>query len=275
MNLRTFFFIQVLSNSHNIDRLKWLFNYLFINYGNVMIKVKRLLCDIDDGQKVCEEYNKQGNKQSTMLISNLVWPHLLFNMDLLKEIKLHPALTETTEAFTEHYKKKFQKRSLMYLPLFGTVELLDKTQEVTRSITVNPLQASILLIFNSKDDTNLKELTESFGISEDNLLKYLQPLLKDLLIMNGKALRLKEDGRDPAASVEFGESSSSPFSISYIIPITPALSPEIESNVSNELTSAHITTLESYVMRVLKQKLVLDYNNIKKEVERMVNHKFK
>jgi len=55
------------------------------------------------------------------------------------------------------------------LPLFGTVEMLERTQGLARSIHINPLQASILLIFNEKDTISINELKQLFNVSEENI----------------------------------------------------------------------------------------------------------
>ena len=168
MNIRTFFFIQLLNERENMPRLRWLFEYLHQNYGNTLSKVKKLLKDIEEGEAIWSDFKEQNNwKWSITLISNLVWPHLLFNMSLMKDIKIHPELLSTNEKFEELYMSKFKHRQIMFLPLFGNVEVLERTQGVARIINVNPLQASILLLFNKSESWDIKNVITKLGIDSD------------------------------------------------------------------------------------------------------------
>jgi len=69
------------------------------------VKLNKLLKEVGDGEKIWEEYNENSHKISMKLISNHIWPHLLFDTILLQEIKLHPELNCFNNNFEEFYKK--------------------------------------------------------------------------------------------------------------------------------------------------------------------------
>ena len=178
MNLRTFTLMMVLRGA----KIDTLIHYLAKHYGSTLSKVTKLLKDIQDGQQVCSEYHEQSQtKTSVTLMSNLVWPNLLYSATLLKEIKLHSDLMSSSSLFAEHYTNKFKHRQIFYLPLFGQVEVQESINGLSRTITVNPLQASILLNFNNSSNCSLKALSEGHSTTPDMIKMCISPLIPEIM----------------------------------------------------------------------------------------------
>ena len=272
MNIHTFFFVQTLAENADLPRIHKLFEFLFKNYGNALSKVKRLLKDIKEGNSICEEYNEQKHKVSITLISNLVWPNLLFNIVLLKEMRLHPSLLEINKGFEEFYMQKFKHRQLMFVPLFGVVEVQERTQGVARSITVNPLQASILMMFNTQDTVSLKSLTETFGASHENIKNWVSALVPEILNTQGEEVAVVKPGSGFGQSQDVGDSSTNVFAENkYFVSFATQ---KVFTSGKKAPEGDFTLMIQSYVIRVMKQKLELDYNGIKQGVENMTQSRF-
>ena len=281
MNIRTFFFIQVLTENSNIEKLQWLFEYLFKHFGNILSKVRKLLKDVTDGKKIWEEFNESQHKTSVTLISNFLWPHLLFNEILLKEMKIHPELRTFNSNFEDFYKEKFKHRQLVFLPVFGVVEILERTQGIARSIHVNPIQASILLLFNDKESITTEDLRQNLSIGEENLQKCIQPFIPDILKIDENVISVVLPGCSPSPNINIGESSTNIFAESKYL-VSFADSNIFLNNIENadnvykalKIEEAHTTLLQSWIVRILKEKLVYDYKSIRRDVEDKLKNRF-
>ncbi|CAI2387280.1 unnamed protein product [Moneuplotes crassus] len=281
INIRTFYFIQILSENSDLNKLKWLFNYLFNYFGNTLSKIKKLLREVSDGANICEEYKHTKHKASVVLVSNHSWPHLLFDMDLLKKVKIHPSLTNFNTEFETFYGDKFKHQKLMYLPLFGIVEVLDKSQGIARTINVNPLQASILMCYNDKDSLLISELEGLFCVDKKHINKCIAPFIPEILKLESDALSLCALGSGFASDINVSESSTNVFSDSKYY-VSYASSEVFKESITSDkqvyeafkMEEAHSSVIQSAIVRILKEKLVYDYTNLKKDVYQRLASKF-
>lgn len=119
---------------------------------------------------------------------------------------LPPAVIRAMDAFTAFHTAKFNSRKLHWVHSLGQVELRAKFNKVY-TMTVAPLQAVVLMLFNQDDGSNprvpFSALQLASGIEEDPLKKILHSLMVKFKVISKHSAEEK-----PSAAIKATDSFS-------------------------------------------------------------------
>jgi anaphase-promoting complex subunit 2 len=126
------------------------------------------------------------------IVSSLYWP--AFSSDLT-EFKLPVEIQEHMDAYAGRYQQLKAPRKMEWKPSLGTVVMDVEHNGRTFEVSVNPLQASILYLFQNKPVWSASDLARELGLNADTLRRRI------VLWLNNGVLLERRDGHGTMYSV--------------------------------------------------------------------------
>ncbi|KAG4304220.1 hypothetical protein PORY_002401 [Pneumocystis oryctolagi] len=139
----------------NLELLKLRFNENSLQMCDVMLH------DISESKRIDANLHKELNNKTPIhasILSRLFWPN--FKGETLR-------LSKEIQGYMDSYAEDFEKlkvsRKLSWIPNLGHVEIEIILEDRTLNMNVKPAQASIILLFQEKDEQTMKDLMEAIG----------------------------------------------------------------------------------------------------------------
>lgn len=153
----------------NVELLKVKFGETSLNQCEAMIK------DITDSKRLHSYIHKNEDLFSSTIISYLFWP---LQLGEKSDIHLPKFIEEKIKHFSDEYTKLKASRKLEWHKDIGIVELELEFNDgdVKLDFSVTPLQATVLLLFQEEDKSQLTkdDIIKLTGIKEDQIQKILR-----------------------------------------------------------------------------------------------------
>ncbi|EFA80064.1 anaphase promoting complex subunit 2 [Heterostelium album PN500] len=153
----------------NVELLKLRFGENSMHNCEIMIK------DIQDSKRLNNQIGQQlrekqleAIKFDTLILSELFWP------SMKDEGFTYPkSLSSQMTAFSKEYEAIKAPRKLQWKQHLGFVELEIEINGQLKQLSVSPIHATIIMLFESKDRLSLSELADQLQIKEELVKKKL------------------------------------------------------------------------------------------------------
>ncbi|QSL66564.1 hypothetical protein MERGE_000946 [Pneumocystis wakefieldiae] len=139
----------------NLELLKLRFSENSLQMCDVMLH------DIAESKRIDANLHKEFDNNTPIhasILSRLFWPNF-------KGETLH--LSKEIQGYMDDYAEKFEKlkasRKLHWIPNLGQVQIEIILEDRTLNMNVKPVQASIILLFQEKDEQTIKDVMDAIG----------------------------------------------------------------------------------------------------------------
>lgn len=148
-----------------------------------MNKVSRMLSDMQASKDMQMEFNRPeiaGIQFTVEILTNGVWPN-----DAAPRCEIPQPMKSCTTQFLAFYKNKHHNRRLDWLYQHGQTEVQPTFTHEPYELIMNVFQATIISLFNEKDEWTVKDLRDKTQIPQNNfnvgLLQLCNPKFKVLI----------------------------------------------------------------------------------------------
>ncbi|XP_062340309.1 anaphase-promoting complex subunit 2 [Osmerus eperlanus] len=157
----------------NVELLKLRFGEAHMHYCEVMLKdvadSRRINSNIREEESRLPEQEGPPLVLSAMILSSEFWPSLKE-----EKMELPPPAAQAMEAYTHRYEKLKAMRTLSWKPHLGWVTLDVELEDRTLSnLTVSPIHATIITLFQEKSVWSLEELSAAVGVPQETVRRKL------------------------------------------------------------------------------------------------------
>jgi len=188
---------------------------------------------------------------------------------------LPPQLETCCAAFQTYYLANHSGRKLTWQTNMGTADLRATFGGGRRhELNVSTQQMCILLLFNDHDKLSYRDIAEASEIPPNELRRALQSLA---LIKGRNVLRKEPLGKDVADTDEFVFNDKFTSKLYKVKISMVAASKEGEAEKAetrHKVEEDRKPQIEAAIVRIMKSRKVLDYNNIIAEVTRQLSSRF-
>lgn len=139
----------------NLELLKLRFSENSLQMCDVMLH------DIAESKRIDTNLHKEFNDNTPIhasILSRLFWPN--FKGETLR---LSKEIQDYMDTYAENFEKLKASRKLHWIPNLGHVQIEIILEDRTLNMNVRPVQASIILLFQEKDERTTKDLMEAIG----------------------------------------------------------------------------------------------------------------
>lgn len=171
------------------------------------------------------------------------------------EPKIPSELKECLVIYTEFWTQKNTHKRLNWMHLAGTFNLIYNKGK-TNEIVCGTLQGLVLLLFNNSDSITFKTICENLGVDSKQGQKILNSLMAPQSL-------IEKAGTDWTEDTEFhlNEKFASPVRKIHLP------QPEESENIQkNKVTMDRGVAIEAGIVKVMKARKVLEYNDLIKEL---------
>lgn len=239
---------------------------------NIVNKISNMYQDIALSKTLMDEFralSHRGNPNSISMYVNMLrsgcWP------DSNSEPCMIPDELQTcTKAFEAFYLNKHQGRNVTWLLGYGNCELGTKFASRNYTLTVNPYQTTILLLFNQHDVLTVNQIKEATRLSDKTLKAQLIMFFNPKMKLLNKTSRGKVIEDDEPISVNSAFASQS-VRVNYI----PKKVKKIDVDTKEDdqaITAERKNILDAVIVRIMKGRRRCGHQELLQEVMRQVNH---
>jgi cullin 3 len=204
-------------------------------------------------------------------------------------LRLNEYITNEMTKFEGFYNAKFSGRKITWIHSQGTVDVRMQLTNTQSSflLTVSPIQASILLLFNTKTNWPVKEICDQTGLPVEEFQRHLLSLS-----LNPKArilTRKSDSGKaktvdidDEFQLIDTFDSKQRHVRVPLLLEQASGV-PEMVSaddmidtghGVEQLVDEDRKHSIEAAIVRVMKTRKQLDHNGLVIEVTKMLNPRF-
>ncbi|XP_061459811.1 anaphase-promoting complex subunit 2 [Rhineura floridana] len=187
----------------NVELLKLRFGEAQMHYCEVMLKdmadSRRINTNIRDEEQKLPEEERPPFGLVAVILSNEFWPPLKE-----EKLELPEQIKEAMEAYSKKYEKLKAMRTLNWKHHLGLVYLDVELADRTLSLSVSPVQAAIILHFQSKGTWTLQELSEVLKVPAASLRRKMTLWLQQGVLREeppGTFMVIEEEQKDRAEKV--------------------------------------------------------------------------
>ena len=207
---------------------------------------------------------------SFSVLTTGIWPSKMHKA----EVHLPQECEDVCTAFENFYLSRHAGRKLKWQPIMGRAEIKARFSSGEYDLSASTLQMCVLMLFNRHETLTTAEIASLTGIGEEELKVCLQALS----CVKGKNLLTKTpEGKEVLRGDTFqvNENFSSKTSKVKISTISTRRENDQERAVKNrQLTDDRKYQIEATIVRVMKAKKRLSYNEIVVEVTSQVKNRF-
>ncbi|KAI6022306.1 hypothetical protein PISMIDRAFT_18761 [Pisolithus microcarpus 441] len=204
---------------------------------------------------------------SVMVLQRSHWPFASRKKDVDLPLWMQSALA----AYVEFYKSKHQGRKLDWDHSIGTATLKSRFASATKDLTVSLYQAVVLLLFDESVELGYKQILEATRMDEGELKRTLQ----SLACANKRVLRKQPVGKDVNETdvFYFNSEFTDPRAKVHINSIQAKETPEESTRTQSHIDSDRKHYLDAAIVRILKAKKELTYEQLKTQtIEAVKSH---
>ncbi|KAG5732719.1 Cullin-1 [Termitomyces sp. T112] len=169
----------------------------------------------------------------------------------------------TYTRFSQYYEHKFQGRKLVWLWNYSKNELTTNYLNQKYLLLTSTYQTAILLQFNNNDTLSLDELFEATSIPKDYLEQILALFVKAKLLIHEET-----DQYDLNPNFR-----SKKIRINLNLPIRAEEKAEVR-DVQSTVGVDRITLLQAIIVRIMKNRKIMNHQALIQEVITLVSHRF-
>jgi hypothetical protein len=220
----------------------------------------------------CENLDGKPAVETTVaVLNNLYWP-----LNKQTDLTLPKDMVPAKELFEKWYNTTTEKRKLTWLYNLGDVtvahQFFDEKKKIKKvELVVSPIQAAMLVLYNSSSEFKYKEIREQIGATEE-LSKYsIAPLIftKTRLLANkgsdGQGKQLAQGAKPSAADIE-DEDVLKLVPMRGVttrrIPIPPGIGLVAGERPVEPVMEERQMKIDLALVRVMKARNVLDMQNL-------------
>ncbi|CAA3007307.1 cullin-1-like [Olea europaea subsp. europaea] len=263
-------FDKIANEEHEISMLKRLQQ----RYGGLFtLKMERMVSDLTlkrENQTSFEEYLSNNPNASPGIDLNVTvltagfWPsYSSFDLNLPAE------MVKCVEVFRDFYQTKTKHRKLTWIYSLGTCDVNGNFEQKTIELMVTTHQAAALLLFNSADRLSYEEI-----ITQLNLLDYdVVRLLHSLSCAKYNILNKEPNTKTVSSTDVFEFNSKFTNKMRRIkIPLPPV---DEKKKVIESVDKERGYAIQASIVRIMKYRKFLDYQQLMKECIEQSGHVFK
>ncbi|EAU93657.2 Cullin-4B [Coprinopsis cinerea okayama7 len=262
----------LLGKSASTDIEKWMLKQLKDKYDPEFGTAEDMFKDLNLSRDLVEGFHRKNDnpeslKLNVMVLQQSVWPFSRPQTDVDLPVEMQDQLIK----FTEYYKDQHQGRTLHWDPALGTVSLRASFKAGVKELSVSLYQAIILLLFNDQDDIPFKDIAEQTRIEDAELRRTLQ----SLACGKKRVLRKVPPGRDVEDGdvFKFNADFTDPHHRVHINTIQAKVSAEESKRTNISIESDRIHTIDAAIVRIMKAKKELNYEQLKvATIDAVKNH---
>ncbi|KAA1475398.1 Cullin-4B [Dentipellis sp. KUC8613] len=234
----------------------------------------QMFTDLALSREAMREYHGKLPKDSpaqnlnVMVLQRGVWPFSARKAD----ITLPPSMQSQLTRFGDFYKVKHQGHKLEWDHALGTVTLKAYFKAGSKELSVSLYQGVILLLFNETPEVSFKDIKEFTQLEDAELRRTLQ----SLACGKKKVLRKKPAGKDVNDKdlFEFNEAFTDPRAKVHINSIQAKETVEETQRTRSSIEGERKYYLDAAIVRIMKAKKQLTYEQIKTETIEAVKKHF-
>jgi len=218
-----------------------------------------------------EEYLKGARTKisfgfTVQVLTQGCWPE----NEVLK-IQVPEVLNEAKKEFEKFHSQKYPGKVLTWVMSLGDAEVGMNIGEKKFTLVATNFQLCILLLFNNADTLTYEQIKSRVEITETELQANL------LMLCTKYAILTKGDARDkervaPGETLTFNGAFNSQTRRIVCKPakIQAAKKAEETTELERDILKEREFIIDSVIIRVMKSRRVLDYNNIQTESKRLI-----
>ncbi|KAD6453837.1 hypothetical protein R6Q59_015626 [Mikania micrantha] len=241
--------------------------------GQFTSKMKGMVTDLTlakENQSFFKEYLSNNSNVSpgigltVTVLTTGFWPsYKSFDLNLPAE------MVKCVEVFREFYQTKIKHKNLKWIYSLGTCNINGKFEAKTMELIVTTYQASALLLFNSSDRLSYQEIMSQLNLPDNDVVR----LLHSLSCAKYKIL-IKEPNTKTISPSDYFEFNSKFTDKMRRIKIS--LPPVDEKKkVIEEVDMDRRYAIDASIVRIMKSRKVLGYQQLVMECVEQLGHMFK
>lgn len=249
---------RLLNNRHHdLEQEKSLIqNFKIISGHNFTIELEGIISDITLETKQLANYPYEF---STRVLSCGYWPtYITLNPNL------PPSMAQYIEDYTEFHKKENNSLKLTYAHTVGTCEIKMFFQKKNYILSMTPIQAIIVLLFDQEKSYTYIEVLELSGLSKPVLNQVLGSLCfskKKLLKKTPVSKKFKDED-----ILEF----NSNFRSKLIKIKFPSINLKKTKKIKEKVSINRDNTIEATIVRIIKTKKIMEHSKLIPEVANQI-----
>ncbi len=237
----------ILNLDIDLEKEEQVLNLLIERFGeDAMHECSIMLKDVKNSRETLADMNKSIRLENgvegfeTTVISKEFWPKLPAE----QEFSLPPEFSEKMKLFSETFERLKDPRKLIWQSGLGSVALnLTFDDGRTLEISVSPLQASILLLYDKKKKWPVRELHKELDVRDKGLLT------KSLASLASKGvLRASDSAASEYETVEFATDADNTRNV-VEDDVHPGAN---ETDAGGAGDAAEMKVFESYILAMLQ-----------------------
>ncbi|KAI0327296.1 Cullin-4B [Cubamyces sp. BRFM 1775] len=196
-------------------------------------------------------------KLNVMVLQRSNWPFTARKND----VDLPRWMQEDLADYTQFYKRKHQGRKLDWDHALGTATLRARFDAGEKELSVSLYQAVILMLFNEEATMSYADIKEQTRLDDGELQRTLQ----SLACGKKRVLRKQPLGKDvnPTDVFHFNAEFTDPRYQVHINSIQSKETPEETKRTQNSIEADRKHALDAAIVRVMKAKKELNYEQLK------------
>ncbi|KAI0662359.1 Cullin-domain-containing protein [Cubamyces menziesii] len=196
-------------------------------------------------------------KLNVMVLQRSNWPFTARKND----VDLPRWMQEDLADYTQFYKRKHQGRKLDWDHALGTATLRARFDAGEKELSVSLYQAVILLLFNEESTMSYADIKEQTRLDDGELQRTLQ----SLACGKKRVLRKQPLGKDvnPSDVFHYNAEFTDPRYQVHINSIQSKETPEETKRTQNSIEADRKHALDAAIVRVMKAKKELNYEQLK------------
>ncbi|KAG6909083.1 hypothetical protein DXG01_002064 [Tephrocybe rancida] len=213
------------------------------------------------------DIENSGHKLSVMVLQRSSWPFAVQKTKVDLPVDMQTDLT----AYASYYKERHSGHTLDWDHALGTVTLSGRFKPAKKELTVSLYQAVVLLLFNDNTEWRYPDILEQTRMDPEELKRVLQ----SLACGKKKVLKKLPSGRDVDETdvFRFNADFDDPHARVHINTIQAKVSPAESKRTNDSIEGDRVHYLEAAIVRVMKARKELTYEQIKTTtIEAVKNH---
>ncbi|KAI0292249.1 Cullin-4B [Multifurca ochricompacta] len=208
-------------------------------------------------------------KLTTMVLQQSFWP---FSSRAAQDAIIPSPMQRELDSFSAFYNEKHQGHKVEWNHALGTVSLRARFAAGQKELSVSLYQAAVLLLFNDISEIPFADVKLHTGIEDAELRRTLQ----SLACGKKKVLKKRPAGKDVNEEdiFVFNDAFEDPRAKVHINSIQVKETPEESKNTQSAVEGDRKHYLDAAIVRVMKARKQLTYEQIKTETIEAVRRHF-
>jgi hypothetical protein len=256
---------RLVESNYNFDLERELLMKFKKNYGSVYTKAAEdIISNIVQSKEVSDQYNNNLESSENTSKYSILSCNLLNCND--NQVNLDESIQSSLDAFAKYYKFKYQSKKISWVANISTVFIDIDYPKGKKEIHANFIQANALKIIGDKGRISLNNLLQITGM-DINLVKInILPLY--LSKIYNLVTRSEENGDPIPNNVPLKLTDYFELNVNYVakhkkLSIVNISRQIVEKkDINDKIDEGRNITIESCIVRVMKSRKILSYNEL-------------